>query len=408
MIDMDVSEKLKKYHQEHLLAFYEKLSGEEKKKLLQQIGGIDFSLLDKVIRRHDSAMDDDIRPIGVLRHSEIQANRKRYEELGIKAIQNKKVGAVLLAGGQGSRLGVDRSKGMVDIGVTHELFIFECLFRNIKKNVDLAGTWIPFYIMTSSMNHDEIVKFLQECDYFGYNEKYISIFKQEMYPAIGYDGKILMKSKSELCMCPNGNGGWYKSMEAAGLTSKVKEDGVEWLNAFSIDNVLQQIADPCFIGAVLDKNCVSGAKVIQKADPYEKVGVMCLRNGKPSVIEYYELTDEMRTKKGQDGKYCYDFGVILNYIFHVGQLDRLLRKNARLHLADKRIQHIDCQGDTVEPAENNGYKIETLILDMVECMESCLPYEVEREKEFAPIKNRIGVDSIDTARVLLEKNGVIL
>lgn len=151
-----------------------------------------------------------------------------------------------------------------------------------------------------------------------------------------------------------------------------------------------------------------GAKVVRKASPDEKVGVMCLEDGKPSIVEYYELTDEMRHQKNEKGEYAYNFGVILNYLFRVSELERIMSHELPLHLVEKKIACLDENGNPVKPQEPNGYKFEQLVLDMIHDMGTCLPYEVVREKEFAPIKNKEGVDSVETARVLLEKNGVVL
>ena len=217
-----------------------------------------------------------------------------------------------------------------------------------------------------------------------------------------------MASRSAMFMAPNGNGGWYKSMARAGITEELRREGIEWLNAFAVDNVLQRIADPCFLGAVLDRGCACGSKVIRKAFPEEKVGVMCRRNGRASVVEYYELTPEMLQERNGSGDLAYNFGVILNYLFRVDALDKFLGDKPILHLAKKKVPCLNAEGVVIQPETENGYKLETMILDLVEKMDSCLPFEVVREKEFAPIKNKTGVDSIESARELLKKNGIEL
>lgn len=195
-------------------------------------------------------------------------------------------------------------------------------------------------------------------------------------------------------------------MANAGLLKKVKELGVEWLNVFSVDNVLQKIADPIFVGAVLKHQCVSGSKVVAKADPYEKVGVLCLEDGKPSIVEYYEMTEEMIHLRDKQGKLLYNYGVILNYLFSVEALEKIVNENLPTHIVEKKIPYMDETGNVVKPEKPNGYKFETLVLDMIHRMDNCLSFEVEREKEFAPIKNATGVDSLESARVLMKKNGI--
>lgn len=402
-------EKLKRYGQEHVLAWYDTLSPEEKTALLREVEATD---LDPVLGFRAAlaprAEGEKIEPLAAMELPEIEAGRDRFTARGLEAIRSRKLAAVLLAGGQGTRLGVDKSKGLVDIGLTRPLYIFECLFRNLMEVTSLAGCSIPLYIMTSAINDGAIRDFLREKDYFGYPEKEVRFFQQETCPAVDPEGKILMGSRSAMFMAPNGNGGWFKSMARAGITEELRREGIEWLNAFAVDNVLQRIADPCFLGAVLEKGCVSGSKVIRKAAPDEKVGVMCRRNGRASVVEYYELTPEMRVQRTAAGDLAYNFGVILNYLFRVDILGRFLEEKPILHLAKKKVPCLNAAGEVIQPETENGYKLETLILDLVEKMDSCLPFEVVREQEFAPIKNKTGVDSIESARKLLEQNGVVL
>ena len=401
-------EKLKRYGQEHVLAWYDTLTEEEKASLLREIGETDLEPVLGFKAALAPKTGDRIEPLAALELPEIEANREKFTALGLEAIRNRKLAAVLLAGGQGTRLGVDKSKGLVDIGITHPLYIFECLFGNLLEVTRQAGCAVPLYIMTSAINDEAIRDFLREKDYFGYPEEEVRFFEQETCPAVSPEGKILMGSRSAMFMAPNGNGGWFKSMHRAGLTEVMKKEGIEWLNAFAVDNVLQRIADPCFLGAVLDRGCACGSKVIRKAGPDEKVGVMCYRNGRASVVEYYELTPEMRTQRNAGGDLAYNFGVILNYLFRVDTLGQFLAEKPILHLAKKKVPCLNAAGELIQPETENGYKLETLILDLVEKMDSCLAFEVVREKEFAPIKNKTGVDSIESARKLLELNGVVL
>ncbi|MBR1852064.1 MAG: UTP--glucose-1-phosphate uridylyltransferase, partial [Lachnospiraceae bacterium] len=297
---------------------------------------------------------------------------------------------------------------MYNVGITRELYIFECLINNHMDVVNQADAWIHLFVMTSDKNQDATVAFLKEKQYFGYREEYVHFFEQEMAAATDYNGKIYLEEKGKLSTSPNGNGGWFVSLKRCGLLNFVHEAGIEWLNVFAVDNVLQRIADPCFIGATLQKKCVVGAKVVRKSAPDEKVGVMCLEDGKPSIVEYYELTEEMANAKDENGDYAYYFGVILNYLFRVEELERMMENRLQLHIVEKKIPYLDESGKLVKPEQPNGYKFENLVLDMIHEMDSCLPFEVVLEKEFAPIKNATGVDSVESARELLKKNGVEL
>lgn len=400
-------DKLEKYQQTHLLRYYDSLSEPEKEELLAQIEATDFKVIEGLAHKGEIKKGS-ITPLDAMELDEIEASRARFTEKGLAAIRDGKVGAVLLAGGMGTRLGSDDPKGMYNIGITRELYIFECLIHNLLDVVKQADTWIPLFIMTSEKNNDATVQFLKDHDFFGYNAQYVAFFKQEMAPAVDYEGRVLLEEKHRIATSPNGNGGWFISMERCGILEIVKKCGVEWLNVFAVDNVLQRIADPCFVGAVLEKDCAVGAKVVRKNAPDERVGVMCLEDGHPSIVEYYELTDEMRDTKNEKGEPAYNFGVILNYLFREKDLEELMEKKLPLHIVEKKISCLDENGEAVKPEEPNGYKFENLVLDMIRELDSCLPYEVVRNREFAPIKNKTGVDSVDTARTLLEENGVKL
>lgn len=401
-------EKLAVYDQTHLLKYYGELDNGRQKELLEQIDGTDFSVVKNLNHRESGTERGKITPIVSMEIDEIEKKRPYFEDLGLSAIQKQKVGAVLLAGGMGTRLGSDEPKGVYNIGLTKDLYIFECLINNLLDVVKKADAWVPLFIMTSDKNHERTTEFFKEHDFFGYRKDMVWFFKQEMAPAVDFEGKVFLETKSKISTSPNGNGGWFVSLARNGLVDKIHEIGIEWLNIFAVDNVLQKIADPVFIGASIDSAVEVGAKVVRKAAPDEKVGVMCLEDGRPSIVEYYELTEQMKEERNEKGEYAYNFGVILNYLFSVSALERIMSRKLCLHIVEKKINCLDENGNEIKPQEPNGYKFEQLVLDMIHELESCLPFEVVREKEFAPIKNATGVDSVETARELLKKNGMVL
>lgn len=401
-------EKLAQFGQEHVLQYFDVLSKEEQDALLKQVEETDFSILKALEESKAPKAKGKYEPLAAMELAEINSQRTKFEKIGLDAIRAGKVAAVLMAGGMGTRLGSDDPKGMYNIGITKTVYIFQRLVENLMDVVHAAGAWIPFFIMTSEKNHEATVRFLREKNYFGYKSEYVFFFKQEMAPATDYEGKIYLEGKNRMATSPNGNGGWFISMKNAGMVAKAQEFGVEWLNCFAVDNVLQRIADPVFVGATIDSGKACGAKVVKKAAPDEKVGVVCLEDGHPSVIEYYELTDELMNTLNEKGERAYNFGVILNYLFRVSDLNAMVEKKLPLHVVEKKIPCLDANGELFKPETPNGYKFESLILDMVYEMESCLPYEVVREKEFAPIKNKTGVDSVESARELCKKNGIVL
>lgn len=401
-----ISEKLSLLNQAHLLKHIKDLNEKEQQELIEQLENLDFSVLNDNVANEKRGF---IEPLFATTLQDIEQNRERYKKTGIDAIKAGKVGAVLLAGGQGSRLGFERPKGMFNIGENRELFIFECLINNLLDIVRETGVWIPLFVMTSIQNNKDTRDFFEEHNYFGYDSGNVMFFVQEQLPTVDKNGKLMLLEKGVVSTAPNGNGGWYASMIKSGLLNVLKVKNIEWLNVFAVDNVLQKMADPCFIGAVIESGKDSGSKVVAKAAPEEKVGVMCLEDGKPSIVEYYEMTDEMRYSREADGTLSYNYGVILNYLFKTEKLNELINANLPLHKAFKKVPYYDEEIDkTVCPEEANAYKFETLVLDMVKLQDSCLAYEVERNKEFAPVKNKTGVDSVDTARALLKENGIEL
>ena len=400
--------KLKKFGQEHALQYYDQLTDMQKDALLSQIEEMDFSVTGYVGHQDQLPARGVITPLKAMELSEIKENEESYHTLGLSKIREGRVAAVLLAGGMGTRLGSDAPKCMYDIGKTHPVYIMQRLIENVMDVVKEAGVYIPFFIMTSDKNHDATVSFMEEHQYFGYDPDKIYFFRQDMAPATDYSGKVYMESPFQIASSPNGNGGWFSSMAKAGFVEKLHELGVEWLNCFAVDNVLQRICDPTFIGATISGNYASGAKCVRKVAPDEKVGAMCLEDGKPSIVEYYDMTPELLSAVDEKGDPAYNFGVILNYLFREDKLEEIMNDKLMLHIVEKKIPYMDADGNLVKPESPNGYKFEQLILDMVHEMDSCLPYEVERSYEFAPIKNKNGVDSVESARSLCEQNGILL
>ena len=398
-------EVMKKYGQEQAMNIVLGLNEKDKARILKQCDFLDFSFL-KALDKKDLARGK-IEPIRTMKLAEIEVNRRKYMDKGIEALKAGKIGALVLAGGMGTRLGSDHAKGMFDIGMTRPVYIFQRMFETMLEVVNTTGTWIPLFIMTSLFNDREIKIFIAEHKCFGYNPEYIKFFVQDMSPCVDADGNIFFSKPDELAMSPNGNGGFYSSMMNAGLDKYCKDMGIEYINVFAVDNVLQKIADPLFIGATIDSGCATGAKVVKKADPGEKVGSICLEDGMPSVVEYYDMTDELMQEKDADGEPAYEYGVILNYLFRLKEMDGIVRNEMPVHVVKKKVPYLAKSEEsetgyvTVKPEEPNAFKFETLTLDFVRMMGSCLPFEVVRENEFAPIKNAMGVDSVESARKML-------
>lgn len=405
---MNAIEKVKKINQTQLLKFEAKLTNEEKAELYNQIESLDFSYLDE-LKKGKNEQKGVISPIKAMTADEIEENKTELEEIGIKALRNYEVGMLLLAGGMGTRLGSDAPKGMYNIGKTKDVFIFQRLFENALDVVKNCGVMIPFFIMTSEKNDKATREFIQAHNYFGYDENFVKFFVQEMAPCVDLNGKVLLEAKNRVATSPNGNGGWFNSLlNNADAKAMLEKYNLKWLNIFAVDNVLQKIADPVFIGATIKGAYEIGSKVVRKANPYEKVGVMCNKNGRPSIVEYIDLTDDMAVATDDKGERLYNFGVILNYLFNVDTLYKIKDEKLPVHIVTKKVEYVDDEGNLIKPAEPNAHKFELLCVDMIEYASSCLPFEVIRDKEFAPIKNKTGADSVESAQELLEKNGYSL
>ena len=406
MLDLEEARKLLAEHgQEHVLRNYEILSDSEKESLLRQIEALDFQLIESV-KYHEKQKTGKVEPIQFVDIDNIRENKVDYKRSGMEVLDDGRFACVLLAGGMGTRLGLDKPKGELNYGITETHYLFQKLVENLAKvRNEAKEASIPLFIMTSEKNDQETRKFFQENDFFGYPCEDVFFFVQEMAAAVDYNGKLLMEEPGRLATSPNGNGGWFSSLVRAGYLEELHSRNIEWINIFSVDNPLQKMADPVFIGATIANGADSGSKVVRKAYPEEKMGVMCLEDGRSSVIEYYELSDEMRNATDDNGTLLYGFGVILNYIFKLDKLEELLSKKLPCHIVEKKIQYVDDKNQFISPDEPNGYKFETLAVDVIRLMDYCVPFEVERQREFAPIKNLHGKDSLDSARELLALNG---
>lgn len=402
---MDIKEILTSHGQEHVLRLWERADGAGRAALESRIEAIDWNMISA---RESVRPKGEIQPISGLSVNDIEERRQEFYEIGKAALLRGELAAVLLAGGQGTRLGSEKPKGTYNMGLTRSISIFELLMNNLKEVCAACSCFVPLAVMTSEKNDKETRAFFAQHGYFGYPQEYIGFFEQETAPSVDFQGKLLMENAQTLACSPNGNGGWYTSLARSGLLAAQPFRKAKWFNVFAVDNVLQRIADPVFLGATIASGCKTGAKVVKKTCPEERVGVLCLAEKKPCVVEYYELSPEMANARDDTGELCYRYGVILNYLFEKEKLEEIAGEGIPVHVVQKKIPFMDERGVFVTPEVPNGYKFETLILDLIELMGSCLPFEVVREREFAPVKNATGVDSVDTARELLKKNGVEL
>ena len=400
---------LKKYGQEHLLNHYDKLDDVHKQKLLEEIENIDFELVDSLYRsteKKEKSTKDEITPIDYLDKYKLNEKYKYYENIGKKAIKEGKLAAVTMAGGQGTRLGHNGPKGTYDIGLNSHKSLFELLCDRLKEEGKKYGVTIPWFIMTSKENNKATVEFFEKHKYFGYEkDKNIFFFIQGELPMMDTEGKILIGEDGLIKLAADGHGGIYESLVKNGMTKKMREMGVEWVFIGGVDNCLVKMVDPVLMGVAIDKQVTVACKSVVKANPKEKVGVFCKRNGKPNVIEYTEITDEMAEATDENGELLYGESHILCNLFSVGAIERMGANPLPYHVAYKKAKYIDKKGDLVEPESPNAYKFEAFLFDAFGEVDEMAVLRVKREEEFAPVKNAdsAGVDCPRTARELYKK-----
>lgn len=399
-----VSEILKKNRQEHLLAFYHKIEDSKKEAFLDQILSVDFDLINDLYEIVQSEMletDGDITPIDVTDLGDLsQSKKQEYEEKGLSIMKNGEFAAVTMAGGQGTRLGYDGPKGMYDIGLPSHKSLFQIQCNRLLDIKNITGKIIPWYIMTSKTNNHATIDFFKINDYFGYSKDYIVFFIQGMLPMLDSNGKIILEEIDRIKEGADGHGGIFTAMTKSGVKADMKKRGVKWLFVGGIDNVLVRLADPVFLGFTAQSGCLASGKSVMKNDPNEKAGVFCKKSGHPHVVEYTEISQEMANMRNLNGEYVYGDLHILCNLFNIEVFDMIGENGLPYHKAFKKTSYIDLNGNKMVSDKPNAYKFEAFIFDAFGCLKDMSILRVEREKEFAPVKNKDGIDSPQTAKAL--------
>jgi len=403
-----VFNRVRQVKQEHVLRYWDELSESSQLKLLEQLRAIDFELLDDLTRRfifgkENSQFAGDLAPADIIpipQTASQQAEAIRAWRYGEDILRQGKVAAILVAGGQGSRLGFEGPKGKFIATPISRKSLFQMHAEKIKALGIKYKTTIPWLIMTSESNDAETKEFFERFSYFGLDQKDVYFFTQQMIPAIDGQGKLILDRKDHIFTNPNGHGGTLISLKNSGLLAEMKTRGIEELFYFQVDNVLIRICDPCFIGYHSLANADMSAKVVAKKHAHEKVGVIGKLNGKVTVIEYSDLPKSEMEATTPDGKLKYNGGSIAIHLIKLNFIEKLTSKELNLpyHVAHKKIPFIDDNGNLVIPESPNGYKFEMFIFDALAYAKNCVVIEVVREDEFSPIKNLTGEDSPDTAR----------
>jgi len=416
----NIKELLQEHSQNHLLAFWDYLSPDQRQDLLTQLNSLDWPKIDGYVaacvkNTPSVKLPADLAPPEFYTAQPKNAHeRRKYaqaRELGEKLISAGKVAAVVVAGGQGTRLGFDRPKGDLPITPVKNKTLFRIFAETIAAASNKYRATCPWYIMTSPFNHHQTIEIFRKNDYYGLEPNNVFIFQQGTLPNFSFDGKILLADKGQIAASPDGHGGGLKALYVGGAVDDMKKRGIEFISYWQVDNPLINIFDPLFIGLHALGRCEMSSKTVIKTGPYEKVGNFCIADGMLTVIEYSDLPDDLAEKQnpvGQaipcgNGSLAFQLGSIAIHIISTAFVEKLNAHGFSLpiHRAVKKISHIDRKGNIIEPKKPNGIKLETFIFDALPLAENSIILETIRSQEFAPTKNATGTDSIETTRQMI-------
>ena len=380
---------LKKYKQEDILSSLNNLNGVEQQELVNQILKINFEEITELYENLNIKKENqkcEISAINCIDKEKIgESEIKQLEDIGLNIIKQNQYAVVTMAGGQGTRLGWDGPKGTYKLA--NGKYIFQILAEKFKKFENQYGTYPYWYIMTSEQNNNQTVNFFEEHNYFSLDKEKIKFFKQDKLPMLTPEGKMIIED-NKIKTASNGNGAVYAALVKQKMIDDMRAKGIEWLYVSGVDNIMVNFIDPIFLGLTIKNNMQISSKSVAKAYPEEKVGVFCKKNGKPGIVEYIELTEEMRNDKNQNGDLVYGDANIVSHLLNINVIEKITAQKMQYHLEIKK----------------GLYKFEAFVFDGFKVMDNMLVMRVKREEEFAPIKNKEGVDSPETALKIYEKN----
>ena len=394
-------ELLKKYKQNHI-----KVENEE---IANQIIGIDFEqiqeLYESATTRTNATDIEEIEPVKAINPARIeQTEIDEYIKLGEDEIKSGKFAIAIMAGGQGTRLNHKGPKGTFKLELnSEEKSLFEVIVDKLKAAYEKYGITLKCYIMTSPENYEETVAFFDENEYFGYPKECIQFFNQGELPLLDRKGKLILGENGLIKLASDGNGGIFYSMAKNGIIDDMKKNNIEWVFIGSVDNLLVKYVDTLLLGIAIKNNVKIATRTIIKNDPYEKVGVLCKKNGRVNVIEYTEIPEDMRFAINEHGEMIFGESHIMCNLYNIEAIEKASSKELKYHVAEKKVNYINEKGEIVIPEEENCYKFEKFIFDSFCLFEDIAILRGKREEDFAPIKNKKGLDSPETAKKLYEE-----
>jgi len=403
-------EKLAAKGQEHLLQFWEELDNEQKTELYNELSELDLDEVLEYFQRTVAEMntagaklDDKMTPLTESQSGSVAGSSDddlaNYESLSLEEISKSRVGILLLAGGQGTRLGTSYPKGMYDVGLPSNKTLFQLQAERIRslemlaeRKTGVAGS-ITWYIMTSASTIQPTKDFFEKNKYFGLKKENVVVFQQGTLPCFTFEGKMILGAKNKLSVAPDGNGGLYRALRREGILANMRTKGIAYIQLYCVDNILVKVGDPVFMGYCLSKGAECANKVVRKGFPTEAVGITCKVADHYQVVEYSEITQMSAEKRNKDGSLTYSAANICIHFFTFEFLDRIVMENERSlehHVAKKKIPFVNDEGVLVKPDKPNGIKMEKFVFDVFKFAKKFVVWECLRDEEFAPLKNAEG------------------
>jgi len=401
---------LSAHGQEHLLQFWDQLNTDQQQQLYDELTDLDLEEVLQYFKRTVAEMnsageklDDKMQPLTESQCGGIASSTDRdleqYESLSLEQISQGNVGILLLAGGQGTRLGTSYPKGMYNVGLPSQKTLFQLQAERIRSLEQLAekktgsSGAITWYIMTSASTIKPTLEFFSSNNYFGLKQENVVVFQQGTLPCFTFDGKMILGDKHKLSIAPDGNGGLYRALRKEGILDDMRNKGIKYIQLYCVDNILVKVGDPLFMGYCLSKGAECANKVVRKRAPTEAVGITCKVNGHYQVVEYSEITQQSAEKRNRDGSLTYSAANICIHFFTFEFLDRVVMENEpslEHHVAKKKIPYVDSTGAVVKPDKPNGIKMEKFVFDVFKFANKFVVWECLRDEEFAPLKNAEG------------------
>jgi UDP-N-acetylglucosamine/UDP-N-acetylgalactosamine diphosphorylase len=396
-VPKDLRERLQQFGQEHVLHWWDRLNDQERRELIEQLQAIDLDQLRQLYAKRDATFPvpaaERIQPVPVAR---LDPGDRKTRQRGEEALRGGQVAALVVAGGQGTRLGFDHPKGMFPIGPISGKSLFQIHAEKVLALGRRYGKPIPLLIMTSPATDAETRTFFEEHHFFGLPDSEVFFFCQGTMPALDRaTGKLLLEAPGRLFTSPNGHGGTLIALTDSGLLDHLKQRGIRHIFYFQVDNPLVKVADALFLGHHIGAGADVSSKIVPKEGPTDKLGNLVLVDGRCTIIEYSDLPDTLARQTDEDGRLRIGAGSPAIHIFAVDFLNRVTRGHLRIpfHVARKKVPYLDDNGNLVEPSQENALKFEMFIFDVLPLAERWTVVETSRREEFVPLKNATGPDS---------------